>query len=926
MINPPVGSVSTEAFLSMGAIIRSLPKFQLSDGINYKGRNAKSPDPHQLIATDLLVKPWLEPVFSDEKRRTRLLVADEGGVGKTISACLFIKKILVTGFENESGKNVSISWRNPIVILIPPGYVIQKQWTSDLEAILSPEEFALVCTGKNNFVNGNAKKSIYILSKHSLSKLFTDHGFSGNDFSEKMERSRNGSFKPALTIIDEIHQGRSSSSDGKENTTLWASQTDLCSLSNYAMGLSATPINLDSQELVRMLKTLGGEAIDYAEQFDNKINSKQIEHWKMTTKILIDCSQQISDGKIPDNSLLSKLSECVMDNNYPCSTDESEKISYFFSEINWTIEEWKMKGPRLLRELHPLGRHLTLVRRADLGEEYCSKKYRTMITDNTILEWGTDLTAWFKEKDMWGEESGGRYKVHSWPWNAGLYEDTKDIEPPRDDLKQKDPRIIKLLKSLEDDRNKRHNSGKKMGAVIFCHWKETVKGLVQYLNNNEEYLVLEATGDDEKNIASVLKRAEKPGIKYPIVICTQVGEVGINMEWATLGIHWDLGENPQSVEQRGWRLDRRLGESISEDFLLIRMLTNHPYHKQQCKKFDQILDKAQRILGLPDDSYVKYTTNDGITSRTWTKGLLFSITDSEMIALESLRSGGGRDKSEILSLGVTAEKIMWLMLQTSEKVPINKDLIMDGIIQITPESDGAISEWYIDDFSELIYNLRKGSLIYPNIEQLSICRLLSPPIHPDRAVDVFECQPLAITNSDADKVDACRSQIRINSSIFKNCLAENGMQNDDMTFVPLDLKELELLPNNSRGQIHLVNFNPNQKQLESPSWLNGSLWLANSRETMRPLELTSDNDLELLNEIINQIAKVLCYPVLGCEVGETQLFPRRIAKLEKTVLELANQNSSKNKRFIRKLKNHFDSNKNAEKGWPGLQVQCIVEL
>ena len=163
------------------------------------------------------------------------------------------------------------------MILIPPGYVIQKQWTSDLEAILSPEEFALVCTGKNNFVNGNAKKSIYILSKHSLSKLFTDHGFSGNDFSEKMERSRNGSFKPALTIIDEIHQGRSSSSDGKENTTLWASQTDLCSLSNYAMGLSATPINLDSQELVRMLKTLGGEAIDYAEQFDNKINSKTLK-------------------------------------------------------------------------------------------------------------------------------------------------------------------------------------------------------------------------------------------------------------------------------------------------------------------------------------------------------------------------------------------------------------------------------------------------------------------------------------------------------------------------------------------------------------------------------------------------------------------------------------------------------------------------
>ena len=47
------------------------------------------------------------------------------------------------------------------------------------------------------------------------------------------------------------------------------------------------------------------------------------------------------------------------------------------------------------------------------------------------------------------------------------------------------------------------------------------------------------------------------GGRYPVVICTQIGDVGIDMEWATLCIHWDMGTNPQSCEQRSWRLDRR---------------------------------------------------------------------------------------------------------------------------------------------------------------------------------------------------------------------------------------------------------------------------------------------------------------------------------------------------------------------------------
>ena len=58
--------------------------------------------------------------------------------------------------------------------------------------------------------------------------------------------------------------------------------------------------------------------------------------------------------------------------------------------------------------------------------------------------------------------------------------------------------------------------------------------------------------------------------EYPILICTPAGEVGLNMAWATTLVHWDLHPNPQRLEQRTWRLDRRLKVTqISENYLVL---------------------------------------------------------------------------------------------------------------------------------------------------------------------------------------------------------------------------------------------------------------------------------------------------------------------------------------------------------------------
>jgi len=927
---------SSEAVQAIGAMLRALPKMQLLEGFNLKGRNSKSPDAHQLIATDMLVEPWLKPIFGEDKKRTRLILADEGGVGKTLTACLFIKRLLVSGIPDKNGSFTPISSKNPILILTPAANKIRRQWKRELESILLPEDFSQISMSKNQFLHANPEKSIYILSKYSVSNLFIDHNKSTDQFIQVLENKRSHSLKIGVTIVDEIHQGRSQTysdlhqNEISENSSLWESQKALCTHSEYALGLSATPINMDNQELVRMLEVLGGECLEYAECIREKLDKNQIEEWKNITSILLECSNLIRKNKIPSEELLSSLSTQIQSECFPSTDTEKELISKYLIGNNWSLEEWGVKGPRLLRELHPLGRYLTLIRRADLGYEYCSDRFREMETENSHLKWDENLKGWFESNNLWLKKGTGTEIAHSWPWNAGHYKVLEKIDPPSLTLIQDDPRVKKLIGHLVQEIETQQSSKEMSGCVVFCQYLNTVNGISKFLeqwDSDNSLLILKATGDNENHdIDEALIRAErasKSGYKYPILVCTQVGDVGMDMEWATLGVHWDLGYNPQSVEQRGWRLDRRFSESVSRSFTLVRMLTDHPYHLHLHAKFDSILQNAQHILGLPDEAYVKYSPNSGITTRTWEKSILFSITGNEMNAL--MKSLGLNDKkinSKIIEMGVTAEKMMWEILHFCEIVPIDLELLEEGKLQILPSNDGRILDWDVH-LQELVHTLRSDSLNYPQAEQTTISRLLSTPIH-SQSNSRFECQQLVIANSKSDRDDACRSLITTMSKTFQNCLIEQGLDNSNINLNTIDLTSHGILGDDIRGKILIVNFNPDQKNLVQPSLFNGSLWLLSGKKCHR-LKVSSENDVKILNNVLDEILFHLTEE-LDFVAARKINFAGLKNGLSQELLMQANNNSRQNRLFIRRLKRHLNPEKDDIENWPELEIQCLVEL
>ncbi|SVE49140.1 uncharacterized protein METZ01_LOCUS501994, partial [marine metagenome] len=228
--------------------------------------------------------------------------------------------------------------------------------------------------------------------------------FEGDDDMAMAALDKDGRLVPSMVVIDEIHQGRGNVS---QDTLLWKSAGLLCERSVRAVGLSATPINLRWNEYRRMLETLGGEARDSVDDLPEDDDDDWDEHWMRISSLIRKMIDEIAGRGRPDNADIEDLRHAIRHPFYPYDNVTKDEISRALSDVeaNWSDVEWEERGPRLLRELHPLGRNLTLTRRGDLGDDYCSTKFRELTTENTILEWPDEIRSWFEQVELWEDSA-----------------------------------------------------------------------------------------------------------------------------------------------------------------------------------------------------------------------------------------------------------------------------------------------------------------------------------------------------------------------------------------------------------------------------------------------------------------------------------------------------------------------------------------
>jgi len=183
-----------------------------------------------------------------------------------------------------------------------------------------------------------------------------------------------------------------------------------------------------------------------------------------------------------------------------------------------------------------------------------------------------------------------------------------------------DPRLEPLADAIRADIDGEEAEKPSRGCVIFTEFKGTVQSLhrqertrlIELIDRpNCELKIHILTGDvDYYDARRLLKKCEdqaKLADEYPLLICTPAGEVGLNMAWATTLVHWDLHPNPQRLEQRTWRLDRRLRDDTDfrDKFLvLIPTFKDRWIIDDLINRDNERYDISCRSLGLDQRQYI----------------------------------------------------------------------------------------------------------------------------------------------------------------------------------------------------------------------------------------------------------------------------------------------------------------------------------
>ena len=124
---------------SIFTLLRTLPGWPLVDGINMRKTDGGFvPDDHQFLPMDMLASGWLSLLGVNSGLgipRTRVLIADEGGTGKTLTASLAIRYASII---NSGG---------PIIVLVPP--LLIDHWFEHLSAVFDePERIEMLSSAK----------------------------------------------------------------------------------------------------------------------------------------------------------------------------------------------------------------------------------------------------------------------------------------------------------------------------------------------------------------------------------------------------------------------------------------------------------------------------------------------------------------------------------------------------------------------------------------------------------------------------------------------------------------------------------------------------------------------------------------------------------------------------------------------------------
>ena len=558
-------------------------------------------------------RPVLKLLRAD---RPRLLIADDVGVGKTIEAGLILKE-LQARTEIKSA-----------LILCPKPLVAEGKWRIEMKRF--GEDFThldgdtlRLCLRETDLEGDWPRKYSHSILPFSL---FDDSLLNGKaqKRSKKIKGLLDLDTPPRfdLVIVDEAHHIRNA------NTWLHEGVKFFCDHAEAVIFLTATPIQLRTQDLFTLLNVLRPDLVIDQASFDfmiepnqhihaaaNHLRSNTIESLQLAASKLKEAARSLSFVETADfQRVLDALSELEVSSSARVALiRDIERFSTFDSLINRTrrrdIGNFTTRKPETVsvpftesqRDFHDQ----LIATAACLFAKSHGQQSVLFLLSSLRRRAASCLYALAPFIDQWLDgkldelEDEEPEPIPGGP-PAGL---RHEIEQLRQAAKMLDPADPKLDAFLAIVREKRDLPNNKL--LVFTSFRHTLA----YLERN-----LLAAGvrvgvihggvpdEDRRDIRQRFAQDKESADTVDVMLSTEVGSEGLDFQFCDGMVNYDLPWNPMRIEQRIGRIDRygQKSEVVVINNLITPATVDADIYERCLMRigvFHQALGASEEILG-----------------------------------------------------------------------------------------------------------------------------------------------------------------------------------------------------------------------------------------------------------------------------------------------------------------------------------------
>ena len=542
-------------------------------------------------------KPLLKFLNSPTRR---LLVADEVGLGKTIEAGHIMLELKARRELRNAiiicPKSLQIKWREELIEKFGLTFKIYdstKELISDLE---------------DNDGRVRAIVNYEKIRVRSAKKDDNDKQTHSQNFAEYLSESDK---KFSLVLCDEAHKMRNSETQTYKGADIVLGRAE------SAVFLTATPIMISTENLYNLLHLL-----DSSRYFNYQIFNARLQE----NRPFIEAISSINNRQ-PFSVIADTLSNAEIQTSFSNSDDEeiyakTVRVEEAFGtdpiykEIIDRLHTKETKENRarlqyLLNTMSVMNNIFSRTRKRDVTTDMSQAErkphlQKVVLTDNEQLEYDSVIEQYVEDNsytDEWGEEvltQGGalglvqkKRQVASSVY--GYLNSEESLDKGIDEYAgYEDAKVEKLIEIIEEVF--KHGTKK---IVVFALFRRTLKYL-QIRLKEKGYGSLIIHGQVE-NRAEILEDFKKNPQNH-ILLSSEVGSEGLDMQFCNSMVNYDLPWNPMVVEQRIGRIDRFgqkspvvniynlvVANSIQED-IYIRLLDRIGIFKGTIGDMEAILD------------------------------------------------------------------------------------------------------------------------------------------------------------------------------------------------------------------------------------------------------------------------------------------------------------------------------------------------